>query len=117
MKKLSAVLVIVIVFVLALPASADKVVTVFSGQDVPKSVAVDTTGYQTALVTIWAASGTPNGTVTIYSQPPLGAPPVALATYATPTTAKTFRGPVGASIVVSITGLSSGTISAVAVLK
>lgn len=117
MKKLSAVLVIVIVFVLALPASADKVVTVFSGQDVPKSVAVDTTGYQTALVTIWAASGTPNGTVTIYSAPPNGAPLVSLTSYATPTTAKTFRGPVGAGLVIVLAGNSTGTVSTSVVLK
>lgn len=96
---------------------SDKVVTVFNGQATSKSTVVDTAGYAEAQVTVWGASGSPDGTVTVYHSTPSGAPLVALATYATPSAAKTFRGPVGTAIVVTLTGNTTGTVSVVAVLK
>ena len=115
MKKI----ILVLLLVLALPALAatDKVVTVWTAQATNTSTAVPSDGYQTAQVTIWAASGSPDGTVRIYSQAPGGAPLVLLATYATPTAAKTFRGPAGTGIVVALSGNTTGTVGAVAVLK
>ena len=111
--------IIILLLVLALPALAatDKVVTVWTGQATNTSTAVASDGYQTAQVTIWAKTGSPDGTVRIYSQAPSGAPLVLLATYATPTTAKTFRGPAGTGIVVALSGNTTGTVGAVAVLK
>lgn len=96
---------------------SDKVVSVFTGQDANGAVVVDTAGYGEAQVTIWSSAGTPDGTVTVYHSTPAGAPLHALASYATPTTAKTFRGPVGTAIVVALSGHSTGEVSAVAVLK
>ena len=115
MKKFLAILLLV----LALPALAatDKVVTVWTGQATNTSTAVASDGYQTAQVTIWAKTGSPDGTVKVYSQAPAGAPLVLLATYATPTTAKTFRGPAGTSLVLALSGMSTGTVGAVVVLK
>lgn len=103
---------------LAAPAfAADKVEPIWTAQATNTAKTIQTAGYGEASVTIWAASGTPNGTVSIYSQAPNGAPLVLLATYATPTTAKTFRGPVVTAIVVALSGNSTGTVGAVAVLK
>lgn len=96
---------------------SDKVVSVLAGQADDTSVTVDTAGYSEAQVTIWASSGSPDGTVTIYHVTPLGAPLKELASYATPTVPKTLRGPVGVAIVVALTGMSVGEVSAVAVLK
>ena len=109
----------VLLLLLSIPALAatDKVVTVWTGQATNISTAVASDGYQTAQVTIWAKSGAPDGTVRVYSQAPAGAPLVLLATYATPTTAKTFRGPAGTGIVVALSGNTTGTVGAVAVLK
>ena len=111
--------IVALVLLLALPllAATDKVVTVWTAQAANISSTVLTDGYQTAQVTIWAKSGSPDGTVKVYSQAPAGAPLVPLATYATPTTAKTFRGPAGISIVVALSGNTTGTVGAVAVLK
>ena len=86
---------------LAFPAfAADKVVSVWTAQEENVATAVVTEGYQTAQVTIWAVSGSPDGTARVYSAAPGGAPLVLLATYATPTTARTFRGPAGTGLVV-----------------
>lgn len=98
-------------------ASADKAVSVWAAQATDTSTTVTSDGYQTAQVTVWAVSGSPDGTVRIYSRAPSGAPLVLLATYATPTAAKTFRGPAGVGIVVALSGNSTGTVGAVVVLK
>ena len=103
---------------LAAPAfAADKVEPIWTAQATNTSKAVQTAGYGEAQVTIWAASGSPDGTVSIYNAPPAPAPLVLLATYATPTTAKTFRGPAGTTIIIALSGNSTGTVGAVAVLK
>lgn len=115
MKKLTLALCLLLAF--AAPAATDKVVTVWTAQATNTSATVLTDGYQTAQVTIWAASGSPNGTAKVYLVPPNGAPLVLLAAYATPTTAKTFRGPTGTSLVLALTGMSTGTVGAVVVLK
>ena len=113
----------VIVFLLALalltaPAfAADKVEPIWTAQATNTSKAVQTAGYGEAQITVWAASGSPDGTVSIYNAPPAPAPLVLLATYATPTTAKTFRGPAGTTIIVALSGNTTGTVGAVAVLK
>lgn len=111
--------IIALVLLLALPllAATDKVVTVWTGQATNTSTTVLTDGYATAQVTIWAKSGSPDGTAKVYLVPPNGAPLVLLATYATPTTAKTFRGPAGTSLVLALSGMTTGTVGAVVVLK
>lgn len=111
--------VVALVLLLALPllAATDKVVSVWTGQATNTSTSVDTAGHQTAQVTVWAKSGSPDGTVRVYSQPPGGAPLVLLATYATPTAAKTFRGPAGTTLVLALSGMTTGTVGTVVVLK
>lgn len=105
-------------FLLALPAfAADKVESIWTAQATNTAKAVQTAGYGEAQVTVWAASGTPDGTVSIYNAPPLGAPLVFLASYPTPTAAKTFRGPAGTTLIVALSGNTTGTVGAVAVLK
>lgn len=115
MKKI----IVALVLLLALPllAATDKVVTVWTGQATNISTTVLTDGYATAQVTFWAASGSPDGTARVYLVPPNGAPLVLLATYATPTTAKTLRGPAGTSLVLALSGMTTGTVGAVVVLK
>lgn len=115
MKKL----LIALVLLVALPvlAATDRTATIWTAQATNTSASLDTAGYNEAQITIWAASGSPDGTVRIYYQPPNGAPLVLLATYATPTTAKTFRGPAGITLVFALTGMSTGTVGTVAVLK
>jgi len=98
-------------------ASADKVVPIWAAQTAPAQTIVDTSGYQTAQVTIWAASGSPDGTVTIYLVPPGNAPLMALTSYATPSSVKTFRGPAGTRLAVALTGNTTGTVAAYVVLK
>ncbi len=115
MKKLTLALCLLLAFVAT--AATDKVVTVWTAQATNTSTTVLTDGYQTAQVTIWAASGSPDGTARVYLVPPAGAPLVLLATYATPTTAKTFRGPAGTSLVLALSGMTTGTVGCVAVLK
>lgn len=115
MKKLTLALCLLLAFVAT--AATDKVATVWTAQATNTSTTVLTDGYQTAQVTIWAASGSPDGTARVYLVPPNGAPLVLLATYATPTTAKTFRGPVGTSLVLALSGMSTGTVGASVVLK
>ena len=114
MKRAAAVLAIVLV--LAFPLAADTVKALLTAQGTDTSASVDATGFKSAVVTVWAASGSPDGTVRIYSAPP-GAPLVLLATYATPSAAKSFRGPVDAGVVVTLTGNTTGKVSVVAVLK
>lgn len=110
---------VALVLLVALPmfAATDKAVSIWTAQATNTSASVDTAGYGEAQVTVWAVSGSPDGTVRIYSAAPSGAPLVLLATYATPATAKTFRGPAGTGIVVTLTGMTTGTVGAVAVLK
>ncbi|MDQ5976067.1 MAG: hypothetical protein QG661_3276 [Actinomycetota bacterium] len=115
MKKTIAAIVLLVA--LPLFAAADKVVSVWTAQATNTSASVETSGYQTAQVTFWAVSGSPDGTARVYSAAPNGAPLVLLATYATPSTAKTFRGPAGTGIVVTLTGMTTGTVGAVVVLK
>lgn len=115
--KRAVSLVLALLF-LALPAfAADKVELIWTAQATNTSKSVQTAGYGEAQITVWAASGSPDGTVSIYNAPPSPAPLVLLATYATPTTAKTFRGPAGTTLIVALSGNTTGTVGAVAVLK
>lgn len=114
MKRLSVLLVLLL---LSLPAFADQVVQVWTAQDTNVTTTVATQGFKTAQVTIWAASGSPDGTVTIYYVPPNGGQWVTLKTYATPSAAKTFAGPVGTTLALALSGNSTGTVSANVVLK
>lgn len=98
-------------------ASADKVVPIWAAQATPAQTQIDTVGYQTAQVNVWATSGTPDGTVTVYLVPPGNAGLVTLATYATPTTVKTFRGPAGATLAIALSGNTTGTVGVNVVLK
>lgn len=117
MKKPLLALILAVILASTAFAATDKVVSIWTAQGTNTSASVASDGYQTAQVTVWAASGSPDGTVRIYSHAPSGAPLVLLATYATPSTAKTFRGPAGTGIVVTLTGNTTGTVGAVAVLK
>jgi hypothetical protein len=115
-KKLAIALALAAVL-LAGTATADKIVWVWTAQGTPAQTTVDTSGFQTAQVSIWAASGSPDGTVTIYLVPPGNAQLVTLATYATPTTVKTFRGPAGSTLAIALAGNTTGTVAANVVLK
>ena len=115
--KRALILFLALAFLVAPVYAADKVEPIWTAQATNASKAVQTAGYGEAQVTVWAASGSPDGTVSIYNAPPAPAPLVLLATYATPTTAKTFRGPAGTTIIVALSGNTTGTVGAVAVLK
>lgn len=116
MKRATGALALVLLLVSGV-AHADKIIPIWAAQTAPAQTVVDTSGYQTAQVSIWAASGSPDGTVTIYLVPPGDGPLMALASYATPTTVKTFRGPAGVRLAVALTGNSTGTVAAYMVLK
>lgn len=94
-----------------------KVVIPFDNSGDDANVEIDTELYSMATVTIAASSGSPDGTVTVYDVSPLGAYSDALATYATPTTPKTFRGPAGYKLAVRLAGNSTGTISVSVMLR
>ena len=93
-----------------------KTVTVWSAQGANTSTSIATAGLSPAQITIWAVSGTPDGTVKIFNDAGGGAPLLLLKTYATPTTAKTFIGPCGPNLVVTLTGNTTGTVGLTAVL-
>ncbi len=114
--KRALILFLALAFLAAPVYAADKVEPIWTAQATNTAKTIQTAGYGEAQVVVWAASGTPNGTVSIYDATP-GAPLVLLATYATPTTAKKFRGPAGTTLVVALSGNSTGTVGAVAVLK
>lgn len=116
MKKFTLAFVLALLL-LAGVAAADKVVPIWAAQAAPASTIIDTVGYQTAQVTIWAASGSPDGTVTIYLVPPGNAGFITLATYATPSAAKTFRGPAGVTLAIALAGNTTGTVGVNVVLK
>lgn len=111
-----AIILLVVLLALALPAFAADVKPIWTAQAANVATPVDVSTYQSGQVVVWAASGTPDGTVTIYDTTP-GAPSVKLAEYPTPTAAKKFRGPVGVSLLVVLSGNTTGTVGAVAVLK
>lgn len=115
--KRAAIILTLLLLLLAGAAYADKVVWVWTAQATPAQTTLDTVGYQTAQITIYAASGSPDGTVTIYLVPPGGGALVSLATYATPSTPKTFRGPVGTALAIALTANTTGTVAVNAVLK
>ena len=117
MKKLSAALAVVVLLLCAVPILADQVVPVWADNGTNASTTVNTQGYKTAQVTIWASTGSPDGTVTISYVPPGGGPWVTLKTYATPTTAKTFAGPAGSTLGLALTGNTTGKVSVTVVLK
>lgn len=77
-----------------------------------RSLVVDTAGYSAATVGIKAASGSPDGTVTIKADSG-----VTLATYATPTTLKVYRGPTSGTLSVELTANTTGTVYAEVRLK
>ena len=118
MKKALAFLAVgALLALLPLGLLAERTVPVWTAQATNVETAVDTTGAASAVVSIWAASGTPDGTVRIIYLP-LGSPTyVTLATYAMPTSVKSFRGPVGEGLRLVLTGNTTGTVGAVAVLK
>lgn len=104
MRKLALALLLAVL--LALPAAALYVVTPLDAATANTSQTIDTSTYKEAVVTISGASA--DGTVTVYVESSKGAR-VAVATYATPSTAKTFIGPTGYRLTVTLTGMSTGT--------
>jgi hypothetical protein len=92
----------------------DKVATTANG-----TWTYGTSNSDMAQVTIWASTGSPDGTVTVYTRTGTGtATRVQVAQYATPTsTAKTYSGETQAHLDVVVTGLSTGTISFEVVTK
>ncbi|MFZ2908006.1 MAG: hypothetical protein WA014_02570 [Minisyncoccia bacterium] len=121
--KRTIILLVVAVLALALPAfAADKVEPIWSAQAANASKLLSTAGFGEAQVTVAVMSGSPDGTVTIYYQPPNGLPLVSVASttpsaWTAGTTAKTFRGPAGTALLVVLSGNTTGTVGAVAVLK
>ena len=81
---------------------------------------INTNNYKSANVTVVAASGTPDGTVTIYTVPG-GVDDVSkrvqVEQYATPTTAKAYIGPCQGGLVITLTGNTTGTVSVTGSLK
>jgi hypothetical protein len=109
---------LLVAVILAGPVAAgDKVNLVWTAQATNTTATIDTTGYKSAQVTIWAAEGSPDGTVSIYYDSDRGGPLVLLKQYATPTTVKTFAGPVGTKLVVGLSGMSTGKVGCTVVLK
>lgn len=121
--KRTIILLVVAALALAFPAfAADKVEPIWSAQATNTSKLLSTAGFGEAQVTVAVMSGSPDGTVTIYYQPPNGLPLVSVAsttpsTWTAGVTAKTFRGPAGTALLVVLSGNTTGTVGAVAVLK
>ena len=118
MKRFQFLLAVLLVAGLVAPtALADKLWAAISASGANQVVSVDSASYKTAQVTVWAASGSPDGTVTIYVR----ASPIAarrqVAQYATPTVAKTFMGAAGGVLEVELTANTVGTITVVGILK
>lgn len=106
--------------VVAFTARADVAFTAFDASGTNGTYVQNTAGYKTISVTVLAASGSPDGTVTVYVVPggtDSVAKRVAVATYATPTTAKTYYGPATGAVVIELTGNSTGTVTVTGVLK
>jgi hypothetical protein len=121
-KRIPTLLLILLaVIAFSWAVSADEVKTIWTAQAANTSKLLSTAGYGEAQVTVAVMSGSPDGTVTIYYQPPNGLPLVSVIS-TTPstwagTTAKTFRGPAGTALLVVLSGNTTGTVGAVAVLK
>lgn len=98
-------------------ANADTSKLIWSVQATDAQETIDTRGYWDAQITIWASSGTPNGTVYVYADDGPDAPIVELAKYATPTAAKKFAGKPGLAIRVVLSGNTTGTVGVKVVLK
>lgn len=95
-------------------ASADQVYTCFAASGTNGSGTcgvIATGGYTVATVSIAAASGSPDGTVTIYVDGK------SVYTYATPTTLKVIRGPVAGKLAVGLSGNTTGTVDVTVRLK
>lgn len=98
--------------------ASDSEKVVFTAQGTDTSVYVDARGYNSAIVTIWAASGSPNGSVVVYKDDGSDAPLVEHGRYATPSTAKAFVCyPLGRGMRFVLTGNSTGTVGTKVVLK
>lgn len=109
-------LLIALILAYAPPLLADKNVSVLAATSTNQEVVVNTEGYNTAVVSVSGASAT--GTVTVYVAPSASSPQrTAVATYATPSTTKTYRGPTSGALVVALTGNTTGTATVTAVLK
>lgn len=106
--------------VVCLAAQADVGFTAFANTGTNGTYFINTNNYKSANVTVVAASGTPDGTVTIYTVPG-GVDDVAkrvqVEQYATPTTAKAYIGPCQGGLVITLTGNTTGTVSVTGSLK
>ena len=98
------------------PGDAASERLVWSAQTTDATEVIETRDASVAQVTIWAASGSPDGTVTIYKSDS-NAPEVKLAEYAKPTSAKCLSGPVGMRLRIALTGMSTGAVGVKVVLK
>lgn len=96
---------------------AQPQVTSFTLGSAPGQRTIESAQFSEAQVSVKAATGTPDGTVTVKVATPSGGDPVTVATYATPTTVKTYRGPVGAGLTVALTGNTTGTVQITVLLK
>lgn len=106
--------------VVSLAAQADLGFTAFNNTGTNGTYFINTANYKSANITVLAASGSPNGTVTVYTVPG-GVDDVAkrvqVEQYATPTTAKAYIGPTQGGLVITLTGNSTGTVSVTGSLK
>lgn len=107
---------LLLVAALALPATAATQYMVWTDQATNASTTIDTSQAREAQVTVWGSSGSPDGTVKVFVISPDGQW-VLVSTYATPTTAKTYRGPTGTRLGFSLTGNTTGRVSVAVLLK
>ena len=88
---------------------------VFSAQGANKTVTIDTAKYQECVISCVKNTGSPDGTFNAYTVPDPNTATVgrvAVATYATPSTIKTWTGPTAGGLVIELTGNSTGSIDA-----
>lgn len=113
MRKIISALALVVALVAAPLGLADQVNTATLTTAAP-SVSYSTVGYAVANVSVEKLSGSPDGTVQIYVD---GYSVGTGGAYATPTTKKIFRGPVGGQITVILSGNTTGTVAVEVRLK
>lgn len=105
MKKFALLL---LVLLLAAPALGLTVTVPLDAATTNQTKTIDTSTYKEAIVTVSGAS--PDGTLTVYVESVKGER-VAVATYATPSTAKTWIGPTGYRLTLALTGMSTGSVT------
>ena len=116
MKK-ALVAIVALLATFAVGAEVVSFSQVWDNQPTNATIFVPTPSGNEAQVTI-IGNSTPDGTVTVYTCPNRStAGCVAVATYATPTTAKTYFGTSSPQLYVTLTGNTTGSVDVLLVLK